>query len=200
MFEFIHGILRDKRATSVVIENNGVGYILTIPLSTYDSLGMVDTECTLYVHSVIRDTEFQLFGFFSHQEREAFRAFIKVSGIGPKMALSMLSGLPLAQLVGAITAQDASFLTTIPGIGKKTAERIIVELKDNFEGFETMLSEGDKKAASSFATEAENALIALGYTKNDVKRSIASCLEKNAVSSAENIVRIVLRELYAKKR
>jgi len=133
MYEYISGKIVEKKTTYIVVDANGIGFYITIPISTYDKLGEVGSTGKLYIRFHVRENEQRLFGFATKDERVVFDSLLKVAGIGPKIAISILSGITIKDLFDVITRQDVKLLSTVPGIGKKSSERIIVELKDKFD-------------------------------------------------------------------
>ena len=130
MYSYLQGKVVEKTATSVVLDVGGIGYLLQISLSTYEALPLLGQEIRLLTHFVVREDAHALYGFYSAEERELFKLLLTVSGIGPKIALTLLSGIPFPQLRQAIVGGELETLKKIPGIGKKTAERMIVELRE----------------------------------------------------------------------
>jgi Holliday junction DNA helicase RuvA len=161
------GILSDKNPPQVIVDCNGVGYEVQVPMSTFYNLPASGQRVTLLTHFVVREDAQILYGFATHAEREAFRELIKITGVGPRMALAVLSGLSVAELAQTVTLQDSARLTKVPGIGKKTAERLLLELKGKL-GADI----GAVAASGSPAqTDILQALIALGY--NDKEAALA---------------------------
>ena len=198
MYDFITGIIKEKKTTSVVIENNGLGYAVNIPISTYDQIGAIGELCKLFLHLYVRENDLRLFGFYTVEEREIFESLIKVSNIGPKIAISILSGISVKSLIEAVAKQDIELLSSVPGIGKKSSQRIIIELKDSFERLiEEVIGAEATKAERAIITDAENALISLGYNKISVKREIQKFLSKNKPTSSGEIVKTIIRQLYS---
>ena len=130
MIAYLRGDLLDKKPSSIIVDVNGVGYGLTIPVSTYSELPAVGVEVEIQVHTHVREDALSLFGFLTDEEKDIFEKLITVSGVGPRLAVTVLSGLPVDRLVAAISEGDAKTLTRIPGVGRKTGERIILDLKD----------------------------------------------------------------------
>jgi len=199
MYDFIIGIIKEKKTTSVVIENNGLGYIVNIPISTYDQIGAIGELCKLFLHLYVRENDLRLFGFYTVEEREIFESLIKVSNIGPKIAISILSGISVKSLIEAVAKQDIELLSSVPGIGKKSSQRIIIELKDSFERLieEKVIGTEATREERAIITDAENALISLGYNKISVKREIQKFLSKNKPTSSGEIVKTIIRQLYS---
>jgi len=164
----IHGKLLEKHPPQIVVDVQGVGYELDVPMSTFYQLPATGAEVSLYTHLVVREDAHQLFGFATDAERRAFRQLLRISGIGARTALSVLSGLSVADLREAVTSQDSGRLTKVPGIGKKTAERLLLELRDKLDAVAvaSAAARGDGQAA-----DVTNALLALGY--NDKEASWA---------------------------
>ena len=164
----IHGKLLEKHPPQIVVDVQGVGYELDVPMSTFYQLPATGAEVSLYTHLVVREDAHQLFGFATDAERRAFRQLLRISGIGARTALSVLSGLSVADLRQAVSSQDGARLTRIPGIGKKTAERLLLELRDKLDAVAvaSAAARGDGQAA-----DVTNALLALGY--NDKEASWA---------------------------
>ena len=165
----IHGTLAQKHPPQIVVDVQGVGYELDVPMSTYYQLPATGTEVSLFTHMVVREDAHQLYGFATEPERRAFRQLLRISGIGARTALSVLSGLSVAELREAVSTQDAGRLTRIPGIGKKTAERLLLELRDKLDSalVTPAAAKGDGQAG-----DVNNALIALGYNEREAAWAI----------------------------
>jgi Holliday junction DNA helicase RuvA len=201
MIAFIQGKLVETLPTMVVIDVQGVGYELLIPLSSYDRLPAVGSDVKLLTHLAIREDAHTLYGFATTAERDLFRLLIHtVSGIGPKIALNVLSGIPVNAFRAAVAAADFKALSQISGVGKKTAERIVVELKDKLGGFGTgpsatpgslaVLPETDKRQ-----TDAMAALTALGFKQNEAFDAVrASLAILGPQASVEALVRASLKK------
>ncbi|MBT6450198.1 MAG: Holliday junction branch migration protein RuvA [Verrucomicrobiales bacterium] len=177
MISFLKGKLAEALPTQVVIDVNGVGYEVLIPLSSFDKLPMPGGEVTLLTHLAIRDDAHVLYGFSTENERDLFRLLIRhVSGIGPKLALNVLSGTTPASFRAAVAHGDVKALSCISGVGKKTAERIVVELKDKL-GDETALTSGAAATADDQKmADAISALIALGSKPKDAQDAIRAAM------------------------
>lgn len=173
----ITGILIEKNPPTICVDVNGVGYEMDVPMSTLYDLPDTGAKVSLYTHLSIRDDAHVLFGFGNANERRTFRTLIKVSGIGPKTALGILSGLSIDELTAAIQNQDITLLTKAPGIGKKTAERMILELRDKLQGNTTITP-----TASSDQSDILNALLALGYNNTEANKVIKKLPADIAVS------------------
>ncbi|QDC79394.1 Holliday junction branch migration protein RuvA [Candidatus Methylopumilus universalis] len=168
----ISGILLDKTPPLALIDCNGVGYECEVPMSTFYLLPQVGEKVTLLTHFVVREDAQLLFGFGTNQERLMFRQLLKVNGIGAKSALAILSGLSIDELIQAVSLQEAGLLTRVPGIGKKTAERLLLELKDKFTLDSALSIKGSGMA--SISQDVLNALIALGYNERESLNAVKS--------------------------
>jgi Holliday junction DNA helicase RuvA len=193
MITFLEGILVEKQPTRAVLNVAGVGYEVTISLATYDRLPDENTGCRILTHDHIREDVHDLYGFITEDERGLFRLLLGVSGIGPKTAMAVLSGLSVRELKAAIVERDIKRLSSISGIGKKTAERLVVELKDKFsagEALEAVSGTAELKPGDLKLRDALMALISLGYKQADAQKMIkdaAAVLDKEA--SVEDLVR-----------
>ena len=168
----ISGILLDKTPPLALIDCNGVGYECEVPMSTFYLLPQVGEKVTLLTHFVVREDAQLLFGFGTNQERLMFRQLLKVNGIGAKSALAILSGLSIDELIQAVSLQESGLLTRVPGIGKKTAERLLLELKDKFTLDSTLSIKGSGN--TSISQDVLNALIALGYNERESLNAVKS--------------------------
>ena len=166
----LQGILLEKTPPLVLIDCNGVGYECEVPMSTFYNLPAVGEKVVMLTHFVVREDAQLLYGFGTSQERATFRQLLKVNGIGAKSALSILSGLSIDELVQAVALQETTMLTRVPGVGKKTAERLLLELKDKFtiDGVAAMNSNQPKSASSDVL----NALLALGYNEREAVAAV----------------------------
>lgn len=177
MFEYIKGTLQDKNIGEAVVEAGGVGYSLNIPLSTYEKLPEIGREVKILTHHLVREDAEKLFGFFTRSERDLFRQIIGISNIGPKTAMSILSGVSAETLRECVNASDASRLKKIPGIGEKTAQRLVIELKGKIEfckeSGESAGDSGAKPARSSSRSEAFDAMVSLGYAEKQVQAALS---------------------------
>ena len=160
----IHGTLLEKHPPQIVVDVQGIGYELDVPMSTFYQLPVTGAEVTLYTHLAVREDAHQLFGFATEHERRAFRQLLKISGIGARTALSVLSGLSVADLRDAVSTQDTGRLIKIPGIGKKTAERLLLELRDKLDAVAGAPAAAKGDGQTSDVT---NALLALGYNDRE---------------------------------
>jgi len=157
------GVLAEKSPPLVLIDVNGVGYEVDVPMSSFYNLPALGERVTLLTHFVVREDAQQLFGFLTHEERATFRQLVKISGVGPRTALSILSGLSVAELAQAVAAQQAGRLVKVPGIGKKTAERLLLELKGKL----APELGAPAQVASDAQADIVQALVALGYSERE---------------------------------
>jgi Holliday junction DNA helicase RuvA len=199
MITFLHGKLVESLPTQVTLDVNGVGYEVLIPLSSFNKLPSPGAELRLLTHLAVREDAHVLYGFVSAAEREMFRLLINtVSGIGPKIALNVLSGMNVTALRGAVAQGDVRSLSQISGIGKKTAERIVVELKDKIGeagAWEAGSAERALSAADQKTNDAVLALVALGFKQADAIESIrAAQAVLGAEAPVENLVRAALKK------
>jgi Holliday junction DNA helicase RuvA len=168
----LRGRLAEKRPNQVLVDVGGVGYVVQVPLSTFAALGELHTEVTLLIHTHVREDALSLYGFVSSREKHLFEMLLSASGVGPSLALKILSGMSVDELVPAIRGSDLGRLTQIPGVGRKTAERMVVELKDKLDA---VIAEKEKPAASSPAgVEADvvSALVNLGYDARVAEKTV----------------------------
>lgn len=194
----IRGNVLAKSAPEVLVDVQGVGYELLVSLSTFFDLPDVGEAVALHTHFVVREDAQLLYGFSSIDERSLFRSLIKVSGVGPKMALGVLSGMSAKDFTLAVHSNDVNALVKLPGVGKKTAERLVVEMKDRLDASsqESTLGESTKKQVD-VGQEAESALIALGYKPQDAARMISNVQTDEALS-AEQLIRSALKSMVLK--
>lgn len=176
----LSGILLEKNPPQLLLDVQGVAYEVDVPMSTFYNLPQNGERVTLFTHLVVREDAHLLYGFGSDSERRAFRQLLKVNGIGAKIALSVLSGLSVAELAQAIAAQEAGRLTRVPGIGKKTAERLLLELKDKF-GADVTQTVGVNRPPPAMS-DIMNALLALGYNDREASAAVRQLPEGVAVA------------------
>jgi holliday junction DNA helicase RuvA len=169
MIAKLNGILSDKSPPQIIVDCNGVGYEVEVPMSTFYNLPEVGAKVQLLTYMVVREDAQLLYGFGSEQEKSTFKQLLKVNGIGAKSALSILSGVSIDDLVHAVSHQDVVMLTRIPGIGKKTAERLLLELKDKFGAIKDLSNANQTKSA---AHDILNALLALGYNDREALAAV----------------------------
>jgi len=185
----LHGKLLEKNPPQILIDVSGVGYEVDVPMSTFCNLPEVGGELTLYTHFVVREDAQLLYGFATLAERAVFRALIKISGVGPKIALALLSGITVDQLKDAVDRGETGLLTKVPGIGKKTAERLVLELKGKLAGTGTATA-----AVPTSGTRADvaAALIALGYSEREAAAATKKLPEDCTVNDG---LRLALKSL-----
>jgi len=178
----ITGILIEKNPPQITVDVGGVGYELEVPMSTFYNLPAAGEKVSLFTHLVVREDAHCLYGFGGDEERTVFRQLIRISGIGARTALAVLSGLSVNELAQAVTLQESGRLVKIPGIGKKTAERLLLELKDKLKsaGLTAKVSRGETPADAS--SDILNALLALGYSEREALGAMKSLPEAVAVS------------------
>ena len=175
------GQLIEKRPPTVVVEVHGVGYEVDVPMSTFFQLPATGSPITLQTHLIVREDAHLLFGFATDQERQVFRQLLKISGVGARTALSVLSGMSVSELYQAVAAHDGARLTKIPGIGKKTAERLLLELRDKLAaGMGAAMPGGDAGVRS----DALNALLALGYSDKEATHALGGIAPQTPVQEA----------------
>ena len=192
----IRGRLVHKQAPVILVEVGGVGYELQVPMTTLFQLPELDAEVSLVTHFVVREDAQLLYGFIDDRDRSLFRELIKVSGVGPKLALTILSGMDSQSFARCVQRDDISSLTALPGVGKKTAERLLIEMRDKLkawqagaEGESEQRSDASATPFTDIAADAEGALITLGYKPQEASRMVAAVNDDGADSSEELIRR-----------
>ena len=198
MIAALRGRLLEKSPNRIVVDVQGVGYEVLVPLSTFYDLGEEGTDVQLRVHTHVREDALQLFGFLTELERQMFGRLITVSGVGPKLAVAVLSGLETRELVTAVQRADVARLTTIPGVGKKTAERIVLELKDRLMALAVPVTEAQAPAASPgerMRVDLLSALQNLGYHRPQAEKAVDTALAALPDATFEAAMRGALREL-----
>ena len=195
MITYVSGKLVSKKATEAIIDVQGIGYQIHIPTSTYERLPEAGKPATLHTHHYVREDAALLYGFADPDQRAVFEAMLSVSGIGPKLALAALSAFEPSELREHVIRGEVGVLTGIPGVGRKTAERLVVELRDKFARVEVGVPEGvAATTGSSLRADALAALEALGLTKTTADRSIARVMkERTEIASVEELVRLALQ-------
>src|ERR1700735_1855102 len=181
MIGSLRGKLTEKRPSQILIDVGGVGYQVLIPLSTFAGLGDLHEEITVLVHTHVREDQFSLYGFLTAREKQCFELLISASGVGPSLALKILSGMGLEQLIPAIRKGDLAQLVRIPGVGRKTAERIVVELRDKLAAVDVPQA-GKPTTRSQLESDVASALVNLGYDA----RSVDGAIEKAGVKAGGN--------------
>ncbi|WP_412069448.1 Holliday junction branch migration protein RuvA [Rubrivirga sp. IMCC43871] len=198
MYAYVSGVLADKKPTEAIIEAGGIGYRLLIPASSFEKLPAVGSAAKLVTTFVVREDSQTLYGFATEAEQTAFETLTAVSGVGPKLGLAALSAMSPSELRDTVVAGDAAMLTRVPGIGKRTAERLIVELRDKFAGLDGLevggMSGGDRVASEARA-DARAGLEALGLGRAEAEKRLRKVLRAHpGTTSAEDLIRLALRE------
>jgi Holliday junction DNA helicase RuvA len=194
---YLRGRLSAKQPNRIVIDVNGVGYDVSVPLSTFYGLGAEGTEVALRIHTHVREEALALYGFATELELVLFERLIGISGIGPKLALAVMSGIEPNELVRAIEQSNIARLTAIPGVGKKTSERIIVELKDRLPRLrpEVAAAGGDASEPSALRDDVLSALVNLGYHRPLSEKAVDAAVKATPDGSFERTLKHALREL-----
>jgi holliday junction DNA helicase RuvA len=187
----LHGRIVVKAPPQLTVDVNGVGYEVEAPMSTFFHLPAVGHEVRLLTHLVVREDAHVLYGFGTEEERRLFRSVLKVSGVGPKLALSLLSGISVEGFAQCVQNQDVAALTRVPGIGRKTAERLIVELRDKLGAVDAATASAMFAPAASAESEAFGALVALGYKPNEATRLLKAA--GAGTHSTEELIRKALQ-------
>ncbi|OGT53475.1 MAG: Holliday junction DNA helicase RuvA [Gammaproteobacteria bacterium RIFCSPHIGHO2_12_FULL_42_13] len=199
MITHLTGILINKQPPQLTLDVNGIGYEIHAPMSTFYHLPELNNKITLLTHFVVRDDAQLLFGFLKENERKLFRELIKINGIGPKLAISILSGIEAEQFIRCIQEQDIGRLTNIPGIGKKTAQRLLVEMRDQFSQWESTLypsTEPDPRNPNQVIQDAIHALTSLGYKPHDAKNIVTKTHQPG--HNSEQLIRLSLQSIIEK--
>lgn len=202
----IQGVLLEVQAPELIIDVQGVGYEVFVPMTTLYQLPPLGQTVVLLTHFSVSENSQTLFGFYSKRDRDLFRTLIKVNGVGPKMALGILSGLDAGQLVACVMQNNLAALVKVPGVGKKTAERLVIELRDKLKDWDvestlampvssTEASEPLQLSPNDMIAEAESALVALGYKPVEASRVIASVSREHEVNRSEDLIRLALKSL-----
>ncbi|MDG2175473.1 MAG: Holliday junction branch migration protein RuvA [Gammaproteobacteria bacterium] len=197
----ITGVLLEKDNQLALIDVGGIGYEVEVPLNTFFKLPKPGETLTLHTHFVVREDAQLLYGFIEEIERALFRVLIRINGVGPKMAIAMLSGMEVSEFISCVQRDDVNALVKMPGVGKKTAERLIIELKDKVSNWQEPVTMGTSATVSkgSSLEEAENALISLGYKPQEAGRAViaaAKILEENSqVPDSESLIRTALKNV-----
>ncbi len=197
MIEYISGKIISNKSTEIILETNGFGYNIKVSLNTAQKLPAPGSPATLKTYLHVRENGIQLFGFAEEQERDLFLGLLSISGVGPKLALTLLSGLTVEQIQKAIHTQDVKALSSISGIGKKTAQRLIVELKDKIALPEVIGTDESSAVVTEPKTEVEKeailALVSLGYTRGQAAKAVAKVQKIHFSEKAEEIIKRALQ-------
>ncbi|MEX0963333.1 MAG: Holliday junction branch migration protein RuvA [Pseudohongiellaceae bacterium] len=196
----IRGVLVDKKPPEIQIDVAGICYEVQVPMSTLYQLPDVGKELTLHTHFVVREDAQLLYGFYDEKDKEMFRALIKINGVGPKMALGILSSMEADDFVRAVRSNDINAMVKMPGVGKKTAERLLIEMRDRLTDWqgaaETGSSPGRHSSSSSMVNDAETALISLGYKPQQAAHAIAQVLKASPeIADSEQLIRQALKSM-----
>jgi holliday junction DNA helicase RuvA len=194
----LRGRLADKRPSQVMVDVGGVGYLVAVPLSTYATLGELHTEVTLLIHTHVRQDTLALYGFLSSREKHFFELLLGASGVGPSLALKILSGMTVEELVPAIRTSDVARLTKIPGVGRKTAERMVVELKDKLEAV-TIAEDKQPPSKAGVEADAVSALTNLGYDVRAAEAAVAEGKRAVGIANFEKLLKAALQALSTPK-
>ena len=197
----IKGIIIEKQAPVLLVDVAGVGYEVEAPMTTFYRIPEIGKEVVLHTHFVVREDAQLLYGFYEKEERELFRLLIKVNGVGPKMALAILSGMEGSEFVRCVQDHDTNTLVKLPGVGKKTAERLVIEMQDRVKAFThltpqpelTPVSSTQQRGPRAEINDAESALIALGYKPTEAAKAIAA-IDTEGLKS-EEIIRQALKRM-----
>jgi Holliday junction DNA helicase RuvA len=195
----IQGVLLENQAPVLLIDVNGVGYEVHAPMTTIYQLPQLGAAVTLHTHFVVREDAQLLYGFAELSERRLFRTLIKVNGVGPKLALTILSGIETDEFVRCVRDGDSASLVRLPGVGKKTAERLLVEMKDRLKDWQiddtvTGKSGGNGTTGNHLLEEAESALVSLGYKPQEASKAISAVNNGEIVTSSE-LIRLALKNM-----
>lgn len=196
MIAHLHGRILEKQPNRIVVDVAGVGYDVSVPLSTFYGLGEAGSEITLRIHTHVREDALLLYGFATRLEQDLFERLISISGIGPKVALAVLSGIEPPDLIRAIERGDLARLTAIPGVGKKTSERIVLELKDRLPKVQSPTTvEEQASAPSLLRDDVLSALMNLGYHRPLAEKAVDSAVKAAVDGDFERTLKQALREL-----
>jgi Holliday junction DNA helicase RuvA len=200
MIHYIKGILQIKSPMLAVIEAAGIGWELRIPVSTYETLPAIGKECALFAFLAISQDDVRVYGFTTIAERELFTQLTKISGIGPKIAISILSTLSIPAFVKSVRSGEEGLLTRVPGIGKKSAQRLIVELKDKVHTLLDFVDEKDHGAVDGPLQEVESALIALGFNAQAIQRELRLLSSEDHQLPSEQLIKEIIKRLYQRAK
>ena len=195
----LQGTVLHKQAPDLLLDVQGVGYEVLVSLSTFFAVPAVGESVVLHTHFVVREDAQLLFGFSELAERALFRHLIKVNGVGPKMALAILSGMSASEFAQSVLNNDVATLVKLPGVGKKTAERLVIEMRDRVGDIDATNATGGAVSAKplGIAEEAESALIALGYKPQDATKMVSRAISDD-ISSSEQLIRAALKSMVSK--
>ena len=201
MIAYLSGTILEKTANTVIVEVGGVGYDVTIPLSTFYELGEVGSEVSLRIFTYVREDALQLFGFKTARERDLYLKLISVQGVGAKSGITMLSGMNADETIAAIRTDDLAKLTAIPGVGRKTAERLVIELRDKVGELSQSAAAGSQMSTSAGSAgeevldDALSALINLGYKKDAGEKALQQAIKDGTDLNVQKLLRAALQRL-----
>jgi holliday junction DNA helicase RuvA len=195
MIGLLRGRLLDKRPNQVILDVGGVGYLVAVPLSTYAALGELHAEVTLLIHTHVREDALTLYGFLSAREKHVFELLLGASGVGPSLSLKILSGMNVEELVPAIRGGDIARLTKIPGVGRKTAERMVLELKDKLDAVAVESEKPLPASPAGVEADVKSALVNLGYDERTAESAVAEGKREAGTASFEKLLRHTLGAL-----
>lgn len=195
----LRGILLEKQAPYLLLDVSGVAYEVQAPMTTFYRLPALGQEVILHTHLSITENLHQLFGFFEQRDRSLFRTLIKVNGVGPKLAIAILSGMEADDIARCVRDNNIKALTKVPGIGQKTAERLVIELRDRLKNWDVPQSDVHAHnqiqlaASNDIYSEAESALISLGYKPNEAAKMISTAAKQKPEAKSEELIRLALK-------
>ncbi|MEW6600272.1 MAG: Holliday junction branch migration protein RuvA [Nitrospirota bacterium] len=192
MIASLKGVVQNKRPEGVIIEVGGVGYRVSVPLCNLADIPETGEQVFLHTYTHVREDALQLFGFLTEEERRVFTTLLGISGIGPKLGLAILSGMPAQKFIEAVSSEDVALLSTIPGLGKKTASRLVLELKGKLPSLGSDEAYGSKER--SVAEDAISALVNLGYKKPSAERAVENAV-RAGTSAIEDVIKEALKYL-----
>jgi Holliday junction DNA helicase RuvA len=197
MIQYVKGTLTYKSPVMAILETMGLGWELKIPISTFEALPALGSECTLLSYLNISQDDIRIYGFATNAERELFQMITKISGIGPKIAISILSTLSIPAFVKAINIGEEGLLTKVPGVGKKSAQRLIVEMKD---AVHKLMDYIDHKDVSDNSLEVENALLSLGFNLTQIRKELSLMDEATRKLNSEDLIKETIKRIYQRNR
>lgn len=194
MITCLKGKLIQKTPTSIIVDVGGIGYLLNISMNTFENLPNLDSDLFIYTEMIVREDSITLYGFYSENERQLFKLLISVSGIGPKSGIGILSGISLTEFKSAILLANTTLLQKLPGVGKKTAERLVVELKDKFSHI-SLQGVDNKTESNEILEDATLALVSLGYNNSIATKAVKSALNQINTDNytSEQLIKLALK-------
>jgi len=195
MIGYLTGKIISKKPTKILLDVNGVGYTVNISISTFEKLPDLNESASLFIHTSVKEDAIDLYGFFTPSEKEMFELLISVSGIGPKLAQSLLSGIQVDELKYAIDEGNLSRITAVPGIGRKTAERLLVELRDKINKLTEKFEPAEAGAPSSIRSDAIAALVNLGYNLKTAEKIVRDVMNSRTSITIEDVIKESLSQL-----